>query len=139
MKKVLVYGMSFNPGGVESVIINYYRHIDKSRVQFDFISSYKTLAYEQEIRENGGGIYKVNPTRKIKFRKQLKQIFQNNDYDAIWVNVCFANYIYLKYAKNFLQNMQLIFGHAGSLLENIFTRKKSETVINTKLSIMQLI
>ncbi len=111
MKKVLVYGMSFNPGGVESVIINYYRHIDKSRVQFDFISSYKTLAYEQEIRENGGGIYKVNPTRKIKFRKQLKQIFQNNDYDAIWVNVCFANYIYLKYAKKFGIKIRIIHSH----------------------------
>ena len=24
-------------GGVESVVMNYYRHIDRSRIQFDFI------------------------------------------------------------------------------------------------------
>ncbi|MBQ5920145.1 MAG: hypothetical protein IIW84_03645, partial [Selenomonadaceae bacterium] len=31
-----IIGIACN-GGVESVILNYYRHIDKSKVQFDFV------------------------------------------------------------------------------------------------------
>ena len=37
MKNVLVFGMTENPGGVESVIMNYYRAMDRSRVQLDFL------------------------------------------------------------------------------------------------------
>ena len=34
--RVLVFGMTDNPGGVESFLLNYYRHIDKTKIQFDF-------------------------------------------------------------------------------------------------------
>lgn len=37
MYRVLVFGMTENPGGVESVIMNYYRCIDKTKIQFDFL------------------------------------------------------------------------------------------------------
>ena len=37
MKKVLVFGMTDNPGGMESVIMNYYIHIDRSVLQFEFL------------------------------------------------------------------------------------------------------
>ena len=35
-RKVLVFGMTENPGGIESVIMNYYRHINRDLIQFDF-------------------------------------------------------------------------------------------------------
>ena len=37
MKKILVFGMTRVPGGMESVIMNYYRNIDRSKIQFDFL------------------------------------------------------------------------------------------------------
>ena len=37
MKKILVFGITDNPGGVESVIMAYYRHIDRNKYQFDFL------------------------------------------------------------------------------------------------------
>ena len=50
MIKVLVFGMTETPGGVESVIMNYYRHIDRTRIQFDFLcNSYEKVAYEAEL------------------------------------------------------------------------------------------
>ncbi len=119
MKKVLVYGMTANPTGVESVIMNYYKHIDRSRVQFDFISCCETLAYEQEIRELGGEIYRVTPKRKKQFRKQLNEIFQNNSYDAVWVNDCFANLIYLKYAKKYGVKIRIIHSHNSHNMGNL--------------------
>ena len=41
--------------GVMSVIMNYYRHIDRSKVQFDFLyfneSAFKYKTYEEEIKK----------------------------------------------------------------------------------------
>ena len=53
MKKVLVFGMTDNPGGMESVIMNYYRHIDRSVLQFEFLCNTEKVAYEDEIRKLG--------------------------------------------------------------------------------------
>ena len=47
MVKVLVFGMTENPGGVESVIMNYYRAIDKTKVQFEFLCNTDEVAYEE--------------------------------------------------------------------------------------------
>ena len=49
MYKVLVFGMTENPGGVESFLLNYYRRIDREKIQFDFLcNSYDPVAYEDE-------------------------------------------------------------------------------------------
>ena len=32
MKRILVFGITENPGGVESVIMNYYRKIDRTKI-----------------------------------------------------------------------------------------------------------
>lgn len=61
MKKVLVFGMTENPGGVESVIMNYYRAMDRTQVQFDFLCNSQTVAYEEEIVSLGGRSIKFPP------------------------------------------------------------------------------
>lgn len=44
--------------GVMSVIMNYYRHIDRSRVQFDFLCFLPCEeSYEKEINELGGQVF----------------------------------------------------------------------------------
>ncbi|WP_322155012.1 hypothetical protein [Paratractidigestivibacter sp.] len=43
-------------GGVETVVMNYYRHIDRSKVQFDFlVDADSTLVPREEIEDMGGG------------------------------------------------------------------------------------
>ena len=37
MVRILHIGMSNNPGGVENFIMNIYRKIDRSKIQFDFL------------------------------------------------------------------------------------------------------
>lgn len=42
-------------GGVEAVIMNYYRHIDRTRIQFDFIvDGYEKTVLDDEISSLGG-------------------------------------------------------------------------------------
>ena len=47
-----------NYGGVEMVVMNYYRHMDRSRVQFDFFAlEGSTLPQREEIEQLGGRVY----------------------------------------------------------------------------------
>ena len=47
-------------GGTESVIMNFYRQIDRTQVQFDFVSHHPEMNdYEHEIHDLGGNIYYV--------------------------------------------------------------------------------
>lgn len=106
MKKVLVFGMTENPGGVESVIMNYYRAIDRDQVQFDFLCNSQTVAYEDEIRQLGGVIYRIPARRdgRKAFARALDQLMATHarEYCAIWVNLCsLANIDYLKAAKKY--------------------------------------
>ena len=59
-------------GGVESVVMNYYRHIDRSKLQFHFICDEDStnIPYE-EIEELGGRVILVPPYQKIlKYNKR---------------------------------------------------------------------
>lgn len=53
-----------NRGGAETMVMNYYRHIDRTRVQFDFLVHREERgAYEDEIESLGGRIYRMMPVR----------------------------------------------------------------------------
>lgn len=56
--RVLCVFSTLGRGGAETMCMNLYRHIDRSRVQFDFVKHTKeTGAFENEIKELGGRIY----------------------------------------------------------------------------------
>ena len=61
-------------GGVESVIMNYYRHLDRGKIQFDFIcDDDSTDIPYKEIEELGGRVILVPPYQKLfKYIKALK-------------------------------------------------------------------
>ena len=51
---------SMNRGGAENAIMNYYRHIDRSMVQFDFLLTEQNKSqFEDEIISLGGKVYRV--------------------------------------------------------------------------------
>lgn len=51
---------SMNRGGAENAIMNYYRHIDRDKVQFDFLlTETDKCAFEDEIIALGGRVYRV--------------------------------------------------------------------------------
>lgn len=58
-----------NRGGAETLVMNIYRHIDRSRVQFDFLLNYTDPgAFDEEIRQLGGNIYYMPHIRKVGYR-----------------------------------------------------------------------
>lgn len=47
-------------GGIETMLMNLYRAIDRTKVQFDFLAHYgREAAYNEEIRAMGGRIYEM--------------------------------------------------------------------------------
>ena len=117
MKKVLVFGITETYGGVESVIMNYYRNMDKSKVQFDFVVRTDNPAYKQEILSLGGNIF-VTPRLSngyFRFKKSVCDIFKKTKYDAVWVNDCFLMHLfYLKFAKKYGVPIRIMHSHNSS-------------------------
>ena len=84
---------SGNFGGVSSFLYNTYTHIDRSKVQFDFLSPDKTTygIHSKEIRQMGGEIFEFKIkgniiTRKIKLYSKLKRFVKENDYKIVHIN-----------------------------------------------------
>lgn len=72
-------------GGVEAVVMNYYRQIDKNKVQFDFICDNDSnhIPYE-EIESLGGKVITIPPYQKIgAYHKQLKKVLQQGNYKIV--------------------------------------------------------
>ena len=72
-------------GGVEAVVMNYYRNIDKTKIQFDFIcdNDSTNIPYE-EIESLGGRVILVPPYQKVfEYQKQLQKILKENNYKII--------------------------------------------------------
>lgn len=77
-------------GGIESVIMNYYRHIDRTKVQFDlFVNETSKIVTEDEVAALGGRTILTpkitrHPFRYIKF---MTDRFQRGQYDIVHVNI----------------------------------------------------
>lgn len=74
-----------NSGGVESVVMNYYRYIDKDKIQFDFIvDENSTHIPYKEIESMGGQVILVPTYQKIGlYIKELKRIFKEKKYRIV--------------------------------------------------------
>ena len=98
-----VFG-SLNRGGAETMIMNLYRHIDRNRIQFDFVvHSNEKGAYEKEIEELGGKIFRV-PRYNIKNHLIYTNIWEKffseyKEYKIIHGHLRGSAFQYLKVAK----------------------------------------
>lgn len=84
--KVLHIGLSSNVGGIETVVYNWLRNIDREQIQFDFINvEDKPLAFEDEFIEAGCNVYKISSRKSdpLKSYRQLRDIMENNHYDFV--------------------------------------------------------
>ena len=71
-----------NRGGAETMVMNYYRNIDRTKIQFDFmVHREEKGAYDDEIRTLGGRIYKMPPIRpwtSFEYRKEVRKFYQEH-------------------------------------------------------------
>lgn len=93
-----------NRGGAETMVMNYYRHIDRTKIQFDFLVHREEEGdYEEEIRQLGGRIYRmipIYPQNFSKYKKMLREFFrEHKEYQIIHSHMSELGYFAFKEAK----------------------------------------
>jgi glycosyltransferase involved in cell wall biosynthesis len=116
MDRVLQIVGAMNRGGIETFLMNLYRNIDRSKIQFDFlVHTDSESAYDEEIKELGGRIFPIKPRRNgiLKNRKSLEEFFKiNNDYKVVHQHLSSLTYIEpLKIAKKYGIPYRVVHGH----------------------------
>lgn len=106
-----------NLGGAESRTMDLYRHIDRRRVQFDFLVHTKQEGhFDKEIQELGGHIYRVPRFRiynYFSYAKAMKDFFrEHSDFRAVQGHMTSTASIYLPIAKK--AGIPITISHARS-------------------------
>ena len=106
-----------NNSGVSSVVMNYYSHIDNSKVQIDF------LLYEnpeetvlEYLNNNHSQIYTTGyPVEEgyIKYKRRVREFFEKNEkvYDIVHVHIPSAAFVVLREAKRVGISKRIIHAH----------------------------
>lgn len=101
-------------GGLETMIMNYYRHIDRTRIQFDFLVHRDFQAdYDNEILELGGRIYHLPPLNPLSpnYFRALNSFFSKHHYDIVHSHLdCLSAYP-LKIAKKYGAKTRIAHAH----------------------------
>lgn len=113
MKRILQVVRRMNYGGLETLIMNIYRNIDKQEFQFDFIVDQEGK-YDDEIRKMGGKIFYIPYITKVglkNYEKRLRLFFkEHKEYQIVHSHLDQVSGIIMKAA--FLENVPIRISHS---------------------------
>lgn len=102
IQRILHVVVNMNRGGAETLIMNLYRNMDRSKVQFDFLTSKKGM-FDSEILEMGGRIHRIPYVTEIghlKYTKTLDHFFQaHSEYRIVHAHMDRMSGLVLRSAK----------------------------------------
>lgn len=104
MIRILQCVNDMHRAGLETMLMNYYRNIDREKIQFDFLTHRPQRSdYDDEIESLGGKIYyapRLYPQNYPKYFKWMKQFFSEHpEYKIIHSHIDAMSYLPLKAAK----------------------------------------
>ncbi len=110
-------------GGLESMLMNYYRNIDRSQIQFDFVVHRDFEAdYDQEILALGGKIFRISKLIPwcSHYRNELKAIFINHpEYKIVHVHQDCLSSVALQCAKECGVPIRIAHSHNSNQDKNL--------------------
>lgn len=124
MKRIAIWGHSGGYGGVERMIYNFYKYMDKSKIQYDFLvpHDYGKIAFEDEILAMGGRVFRIlysEGESLIKSRRCWKKYFKDHpEVVGIHLHTYFPYAFPLKMAKKAGIDIRIFHAH-GSGEKNI--------------------
>lgn len=123
MKKIRILQVipALTLGGISSVVMNWYRHLDANKYQFDFIS-FNDGPLRSEIIALGGNIHIIPTIRQKPFQhlKAVNKILSNpQGYDVVHVHNSFKNGVLLWLAKQKGIKVRVCHSHTSGV-ENKF-------------------
>lgn len=118
-------------GGVEQVVMNYYRHIDRKRVQFDFlVDADSTLVPADEVELLGGRVFTVPPYQHLAaYERELERLFRQERWPIVHSHVNALSVFPLRAAKRAGVPVRIAHSHS--------TAGKGETAKNAVKSVLK--
>jgi len=120
---------NMHAAGLETLIMNMYRNIDRSKVQFDFLTHYKDkFFYDDEIESLGGIIYRLSfreDNKIVKYLNDLDLFFKTNHYDVVHSHMASTSLLTLKAAKKYGVKVRIIHSHNTSTDNTLKGRVKN--------------
>lgn len=117
-KRILQVVTYMGRGGIETMLMNYYRHIDRSKVQFDFLVHRDFRAdFDDEIEALGGRIYHVPPMNplKVSYRRALDDFFRTHPYKIVHCHLNYKSGVVLAAAKKAGIPVRVAHAHTASM------------------------
>ncbi len=110
-------------GGIETMLMNLYRHMDREKVQFDFLAHYgREAVYNDEIRSLGGRIYEMPALkdenhvyywRIFSYLRALHRFFkEHREYKVIHGHMTNTASIYMPIAKKYGVTCRISHSHS---------------------------
>lgn len=105
-----------NGGGVEAVVMNYYRHIDRTRVQFDLIvCEGSTLIPRDEIESLGGRVFIVpSYSRPLQFMAAVENLIREQGWKIVHSHMNALSVFPLQAAKMARVPVRIAHSHSTS-------------------------
>ncbi len=125
--KVLHIINGANRGGIQSVIYNYYKYIDRSQFLFDFvIPQGETGPIVSEFKKLGSTFYELPPKGKqpFAFIKELRHLIKCNHYDIVHAHHHSSSYFPLLVALSCGVKCRVAQAHSYMVNESLLTRIK---------------
>lgn len=123
MIRILHVVFVMGQGGIENFLMNIYRNIDKSKIQFDFLAHGKGV-FDEEIKQLGGKIYYINKFQDVgqfKYVKELDDFLfkHKGEYKIIHSHFGQLSGLILERANKFNYPIRIAHSHNNKYVKNI--------------------
>lgn len=113
MMRVLQILDSLDMGGIESYLMNIYRHIDRTKVQFDFVIFKETNFFEEEAKHLGARVYKCLDDSYKEQLMFVRDIQLKYNYPIVHCHNCsLKGLIRGTFSVRYLKNRPIIVAHS---------------------------
>lgn len=96
-RRILIYGMSDNPGGIETYLLNLVKNTENEDVVWDFVTDFPQVAYREILEEKGGKIFQIPAKSKgllKQWRKFAAILKAHPEYQTVYFNVLNAGCVF---------------------------------------------
>lgn len=118
MERILQVVTYMGRGGIETMLMNYYRRMDREKIQFDFLVHRDFRAdFDDEIEALGGRIYRVpamNPASGS-YRKALADFFRTHPYRVVHCHLNYMSGVVLAAAKQADVPVRIAHAHTAAM------------------------
>ena len=117
VRRILVYGMSDNPGGIETYLRNLVKQSRNKEVVWDFVTDFPRIAYKKELEEAGCRIFYIPAKSKglLKQWKAFSEILKKHpEYKTVYFNILNAGAVFTMAVPWIYRKRIIVHSHNGS-------------------------